>query len=260
VSGFTFGAYGRILDELLAMGYKTSCVREHMRRAQGHLTEPWVLLRHDVEWGVERALAFARMERDRGIAATYYFHGPHRGRVFQPDVMKSIEAMGHEVGYHYETLDLTGGDFERAEKLFGEQLTEFRQTGIQVDTVCMHGNPRVRKRGYSRNADLFKDRLTELKARYDLLGEAYYLADTEGLEYISDVGIRFGQGWGESSAGFIEAVRDKRPSRVCLLTHPDYWSRYRLRSVGLYWTGRLIRTTGINRLVSHLRSVSGRFN
>ena len=120
MSGFTFDAYGRIIDNLLAMGYETLCVREHIRRSADPINEPWVLLRHDVEWGVERALSFARIEQERGVAATYYFHGPHRSRVFQPGAMKSIEALGHEVGYHYETLDLTRGDFERAEKLFGE--------------------------------------------------------------------------------------------------------------------------------------------
>lgn len=252
MSDFTFKAYGSILDELVAMGYRATSVRDYIRATPD---EPWILLRHDVEWGVERALEFARMEQERGLVATYYFHGPHRRRVFQPEVMRSIEAMGHEVGYHYETLDLASGDFEQAEKLFGEQLAAFREAGVQVDTVCMHGNPRIKKQGYTRNADLFMDRIPELETRYALLGEAYYLAVTDEIEYISDVGIRFGADWGESAAGFREALRQRRPRQVCLLTHPDYWSKSRLRSAGLYWTGRFIRTIGINSLVSRLRSV-----
>ena len=251
MSGFTFDAYGDILDELLAMGYKTLCVREHMRGAPD---EPWILLRHDVEWGIERALAIAQMEHDRGMAATYYFHGPHRRRVFDPHTMRAIAEMGHEVGYHYETLDLSAGDFEKAEKLFAEQLAEFHQHGIQIDTVCMHGNPRIRKRGYLRNADLFKDRLADLREKYELLGEAYYLSSTEDVSYVSDVGIRFGQGWGESSKGFVEAIRRRRPRQVYLLTHPDYWSRSHLRAAGLHWSGRFMRWTRVNKLLSALKT------
>jgi hypothetical protein len=251
MSGFTFDAYGNILDELLAMGYKTLCVRA---LASETPDEPWILMRHDVEWGGKRALAFARMERDRGIVATYYFHGPHRRKVFDTAVMKSIAEMGHEIGYHYETLDLTGGDFQKAEELFAEQLEAFRQNGIPIDTVCMHGNPRIKKEGYSRNADLFKDRLSVLRDEYDLLGEAYYLSGPDNPSYVSDVGIRFSQGWGESSTGFIETLRRNRPEQVYFLTHPDYWSRSPLRAFCLYWAGRLIRKAGINQLISRLRA------
>jgi hypothetical protein len=55
----------------------------------------------------------ARLETDRGFRATYYFHGPHRGRVFDVRAMTELERMGHEVGYHYETLDRAGGDMGR---------------------------------------------------------------------------------------------------------------------------------------------------
>jgi hypothetical protein len=168
--------------------------------------------------------------------------------------MSTIAEMGHEVGYHYETLDLCEGDFDEAEALFRRQLKDFREAGIDIQTVCMHGNPRRRKTGYTRNSDLFKDRFDVLRQEYDLLGEAYFLPDSEGLEYISDVGIRFSAGWGESVGGLMEILREKRPQRSCLLIHPDYWSRSSLRAGLLYTGGWLIRKSGVNTVLANIRS------
>ena len=57
-----------------------------------------------------REKALARLEADRDVPTTYYF----RTSTFSPDTAAEVERLGHEVGYHYEDLVKTRGDFEAA--------------------------------------------------------------------------------------------------------------------------------------------------
>ncbi|WP_269849870.1 hypothetical protein [Methanosarcina horonobensis] len=70
--------------------------------------ERFVLLRHDVDRMPGRALATAQIEHELGIKATYYFRTSEN--VFKPDIIRQIRDMGHEIGYHYETLSEAKGD------------------------------------------------------------------------------------------------------------------------------------------------------
>lgn len=100
---------------------------------------------------------------------------------------------GFEIGYHYDTLDRCNGDFDKAVALFEEELARFRLAGVNVQTVCSHGNPRVIKHGYQANYDIFlKDE--GLKRRADILGEAYLDLDFSAVKYLSDAGIRWNVG------------------------------------------------------------------
>ena len=254
MSGFTFSNYARLLDALQETGAPLLRVRDHIASPPDGA---FVMIRHDVEWGVKRSMIAAEMEAERGMQATYYFHGPHRRKVFVPEAMQAMMQLGHEVGYHYETLDLCDGDYDAAESLFAEQLQAFRDAGIEIRTVCQHGNPRKKKVGYTENADLFRHRMSLLCDQYDLLGEAYCSVDFEHLTYISDVGVRFAN-MGESCRALIERLEAMDTPRLYLLTHPDYWSRSRFRATSLSSAGRVLRALQLNKLISTVRAIPKR--
>ena len=67
----------------------------------------FVLLRHDVDARPQNALRMARLEHSLGIRGTYYFRMPH---TFDPPIIKEIAALGHETGYHYETMATIGDE------------------------------------------------------------------------------------------------------------------------------------------------------
>ncbi len=98
----------------------------------------FVILRHDVDRKPLNALRMAEMENRRGIKSTYYFRST-KG-VFNPEIIKRIQGLGHEIGYHYETLSKTNGDYEEAIKIFNYQLNDFRKI-CKVKTIAMHGSP-----------------------------------------------------------------------------------------------------------------------
>ena len=59
---------------------------------------------------------------------------------FRPEIIRKIRDLGHEIGYHYEVLSKTNGDYAKAIALFSEELEEFRKI-CPVKTICMHGSP-----------------------------------------------------------------------------------------------------------------------
>ena len=58
------------------------------------------MMRHDIDRKPGNALNTARIEAESGIRATHYFR--RYGSAFCPEIMREIEGMGHEAGYHYE--------------------------------------------------------------------------------------------------------------------------------------------------------------
>ena len=57
------------------------------------------LLRHDVDKLPENSLVFAKTQAEMGIKGSYYF-------VQYPKIIEKIASLGHEIGYHYEDVDL----------------------------------------------------------------------------------------------------------------------------------------------------------
>ena len=136
-----------------------------------------LVIRHDVDRWPGTALDMARVERECGLRASYYFRRP---ATWQPETIKAVAALGHEVGLHYESLDKAGGDPERAAKSLASDL-EFCRRLVTIETVSMHGNP------FSPhdNRDLWRScRLED----FGLSGEAYLSMDFSRLLYYSDTG------------------------------------------------------------------------
>ncbi|MCK4718347.1 MAG: hypothetical protein KAT70_06735, partial [Thermoplasmata archaeon] len=169
----------------------------------------------------------AKMEKDKGIASTYYFR--HMPGVFDPDMMKEISSLGHEVGYHYETLSKTQGDAEKAWTLFLRELEEMREH-VSVRTVCMHGRPA----SPFNNLDLWKGR--EPKSTEGITGEAYLSVDFDKWLYFSDTGRRWDRRYSmrdntsrsplniKRTEGVIAHVKKNRPLNIYILAHPNRWA------------------------------------
>lgn len=221
VLDFTLEKY-RELCEVILRNYEPLTVASYlMERPEGSV----VILRHDVDRRPESALRMAELENDLGIASTYYFR-MKRG-VFKPEIIRKIAGMGHEVGYHYEVLDKAKGDFERAIKIFEEELERFREL-CEVRTVCMHGNPLTPWV----NKDLWE--------RYDfrefgIIGEPYVSIDYNKVLYLSDTGRTWSAKFSlkdakargvnvESTDDVIKLLKSREADHVCILTHPNRWS------------------------------------
>ena len=121
----------------------------------------------------------AKREHEWGIRSSYYFRYPS---TFNPEIMRKIRDLGHEIGYHYEVLSKTNGDFTQAIDLFQKELEEFRKI-CPVETICMHGSPLSK---YN-NRDLWKHYDYH---SYGIRGEAFlsFEQDHNDIHYLTDTG------------------------------------------------------------------------
>lgn len=221
---FTLSKFRRLCSAV-AQHYPTLTLAEYFEGAA--LPPRFAMMRHDIDRKAMNALNTARVERELGIRATYYFR--MNGTVFRPEIMREIEGMGHEVGYHYEVLGKANGDHEKAIEMFGSELKEFRKV-CDVRTICMHGNPLSK----------YDDR--ELWKMYDfedfgIIGEAY-LSAGEDVSYFSDTGRSWNsknnlrdfmhgrreESTAESTDDMIELVISNKINRLYISTHPERWA------------------------------------
>jgi hypothetical protein len=222
---YSFQKYEELCRAIVDAGYATPTMREHL---SGNSERRFVLLRHDIDHTMLPALDMARMENELGITSTYYVR--YKEHVMDPGLMRQIEDLGHEIGYHYETLDKGEGNFGLAIKIFADELETMRQHA-RIDTIAMHGNPLS---PYN-NRDLW----TQYSFRdYNILGEAYLSVDFAEVCYFSDSG----RSWDErykihdtSSDGrkvrishtdeIISIVRNGEIDKMYILVHPIIWTK-----------------------------------
>jgi len=167
---------------------------------------PLCILRHDVDDLKLNSLRFAKIQNELGIKGTYYFRIVPQS--YDERVIKEIAEMGHEIGYHYEDVDLVYKNsynhsniqpsnhsmlIDAAYESFCENIELFRKN-FDVKTICMHGSPRSK---YD-NKDIWK--------KYDyrelgIIGEPYLDIDFNEVFYLTDTG----RCWD----GYKVSIRDK---------------------------------------------------
>lgn len=105
---------------------------------QSKPTKNVIILRHDVDRLPNNALRMAKLESSYNIKSTYYFR--YHSCCYNPSIIKQISDLGHEIGYHYETVSKCKGDLHKSVSLFIDELQGMRSI-VNVSTVSMHGRP-----------------------------------------------------------------------------------------------------------------------
>jgi len=163
----------------------------------------FAVVRHDVDRLPQRALAMAKIEHLMGVRATYYFRDKRFS--FNSDVIKKISLLGHDIGFHYESLVDAKGDIQRAYDFFGNSLEKLRKYA-PVDTIAMHGRPFSRHDSKDMFLKLSWKSINDIFREYGIEGEAYLSVDYRFIAYISDTG----RNWSSEKHN----RRDKVESRV----------------------------------------------
>jgi hypothetical protein len=199
---FTLTTYKNLLEGLKKQGFVFQTFQEF-------LTSPAIkaiILRHDVDKLPANSLRFAQIQHKLGIRGSYYFRmvpeSPPAGRAgFNPEIIREIVRLGHEIGYHYEDVDFAFQQNKKQDKrrkikenkekeladeaivLFEKHLTELRKY-YPVKTICMHGSPlskydnKLIWKYYN-----YRD--------YGIIGEPYFDVDFSNVLYLTDTGRRW---------------------------------------------------------------------
>lgn len=202
---FTLEKYQE-LCQVLREKYRICTVFEYLsEKPEGKIA----IVRHDVDRKINNSLHMAEHEHALGIRSSYYFRYPF---TFKPDIITKIKNLGHEIGYHYEVLSKTKGDYSKAIVLFESELAEFRKL-FPVTTICMHGSP------FSKydNRDLWNRYDYH---RYEIIGEAFLSFEQKntGLRYLTDTGRTWS---GKESLRDVIRVPSENDNLVCLDSTDD---------------------------------------
>ena len=84
-----------------------------------------VVMRHDVDRLPGNALTMAKIEREMGIGASYYFRAVPVS--WDEQIILEIAGLGHEIGYHYENIDSVIREGKRRRKSFVRESARIRE-------------------------------------------------------------------------------------------------------------------------------------
>jgi len=276
---FTIKIYKELLQSLKSAGFSFLSFSDYLSySSDGISSEPTktIILRHDVDLLPKHSLRFAQIQHSLGIKGSYYFRAVPES--WNEEVIKEIANLGHEVGYHYENMDVANAtsniqnpkhevkDSEKkysapetlidsAYENFTFNLEKLRQL-TEVKTICMHGSPRAK----------FDNKAIWEKYDYKklgLLGEPYYDMNFDDYFYLTDTGRRW-DGWKvsvrdkvsqqeewikkglifQSTHNIIHAANNnKLPDNIMFTFHPQRWN------TNLYlWTKELILQNAKNQV------------
>ncbi len=203
-------------------------------------TEKWLVVKHDVETDVLKALTLARIENKYGIKATYYIQADLLKN--NVEYLKEIASLGHEIAYHYDVLDACNGDYKKAISEFKYYIDEFSKFGFEIKTVCPHGNPIKNRDGWSSNKDFFRNEKVnklfpnildivvhlpnKLKGTYTYISDAGYTFKKISNIYDNDKTYMDDIELGEN---IIQTIKDS--NHIILSTHPHRWESNKIKFI-----------------------------
>lgn len=216
------------------MDFTLTKYRELLTALQGYGD---VILRHDVDLKPKNSLATAKLEHELDWKATYYFRAVPES--WDESIILEIASLGHEIGYHYESLTTCNGDLEAAYCDFCANLEELRQL-VPVSSICMHGSPKSKwdSRDMWKHCDYHELGIT-FEPYFDTdFSKTFYLTDTgrcwdgfkvsvrDKIPVYQDEWIK--KGWVfHSTDDIIKAIRENRlPKRLMMTTHPQRWTNH----------------------------------
>lgn len=220
---FTLDTYKLFISTLNKFGYSFQTCEEFIDNSMPKV----VILRHDIDIRKHKALKVAEIEKELGLKATYYFRIVKAS--FDPEVIRQIALMGHEIGYHYENLSMNQGNYEASIKDFANNLALFRKL-YPVRTICMHGSSRSKyDNRHLWSKYNYKD--------YGIICEPYLDFDFNKILYLTDTA----QSWDGGKIAIRDKVESKYnysfnttfdilnnietlPNQIMITMHPDRWA------------------------------------
>lgn len=197
---FTYEAYRELIALLREYGY-TICDYHNYAQA-----DKSVILRHDIDLEIEKAVKMAEIEHDIGVSSTYFvLVSSNFFNVFSKRnqaYLREICDMGHTVGLHFDEVKYDDGQTDLVQAMEQEAALLEQCLGHEVRSLSMH-----------------RPSQTTLEADYKVAGGR--IVNSYGTEffhrhkYVSD-SRRY---WRED---VISIIKSGEYDRLHVLTHP-FW-------------------------------------
>ena len=135
---FTYQSYINMLNLLKKNGYSFSSYHDWDSAQKS------VILRHDIDNDIDKALQMAKLEKEEGDVRSTYFVlvSSNFYNIFSLDNSKKLQTIiscGHEVGLHFDEVKYSGAPVEVLhEKIVEEAAVLEKAINMPVKAVSMH--------------------------------------------------------------------------------------------------------------------------
>ncbi len=179
-------------------------------------TEKFCVLRHDIEFSIDRALKIAEIEKSLGISSTYTVQ--LRNNTYNAlsqkniDIIRKINNMGHKIGLHQNPPMMN--DEKLIKYILKDIETLEHYYGFEVDRYAFHrcgSNPEILKR--------YVEIPNKINC-YDKKFFHYFKGDTPKklrVYYLADSNHKW-------KYGYPIELNFNKVNKIQLLTHPYSWT------------------------------------
>ena len=176
------------------------------------LPDSFIILRHDVEFSVNRALDLAILEAKESVQSTFFFQvkSPAYNPFSHTNLKKimHLKSLGHTIGLHFYVSHVVQNDKEGLVKEFEIQKSLFESGfGFGFDVFSFHRPPRW----------VLEIRDDIFCGAINAYGSSYFEFSDNPLQikYIADSKHHWGYGHPMDALAF---------SKIQILVHPDEWT------------------------------------
>lgn len=204
---FTCEAYKHLINTLKSCGY------EFCFYSNANDYKKSVIIRHDVDFQLDKALEIAEIEHELGIASTYFillasdFYNIFSKRSYS--IIGNILSLGHKIGLHFdeqrycvESIDDLKSNIEFEAEIMGKLL------GQKIEVVSMHRPSKL---------------ILDSNIQFNNLINSYSYKYFKEMKYLSDSRMN----WRED---VIKIVESRIYDKLHILTHA-FWYSHGLESI-----------------------------
>lgn len=200
---FTYQGYAQLIELLRKNDYQITSYLEKTDHPKQ------VILRHDVDNSLEKALEFAMFEKSIGVQSTYYilltsdFY--NSASKHSRACIQAIHTNGHDIGLHFDEVAYNTFDAHELVHSVEKEAQIMRDfLGLEIKSVSMH-----------------RPSKTTLDSNYsfDTLINSYSQKYFNDYKYLSDSRMH----WREDVETIINAQNHKK---LHILTHPFWYSKH----------------------------------
>lgn len=204
-----YQSYRKILKDIIATG-KYCDYRDVLEQKK----EDFFVLRHDIEFSIDRAFQMAEVEAEEGISSSYFVQITNNA--YNPfskknvEILKKINAMGHHLGLHYHRGNTVSVEKVIKDVQFQAEILS-KMIDVEIDRFSFH---RPLKEHLEANISI--------PGLINTYGSQFFVLtdnpdDNLSIKYIADSNHQWK--YGKATYDYFNKFK-----RIQLLIHPLSWS------------------------------------
>lgn len=184
----------------------------------------FVILRHDIEFSIERSYAISKIESEVGVNSTYFVQVTNNAynalSKNSLDMLRDMALRGHHIGLHYNLCGQT--DPLKVRDGVRDQIRILSEmSGLRIDRFSIH---RPVKEVYYNQIPI-DGVINAYSPEFFTLADGVNEETELEVKYIADSQHRWNYGYPD-----LETFRKYK--KIQLLLHPDFWSESGCNSLG----------------------------